>query len=481
MLSRTNKELLFLNSAMTEHNPFNNTEDILGWLKKRNDEVTVNVTKIRFSELKQWHFMQDSGNLVHDSGKYFSIEGIHIKTNWGAVNEWTQPVINQPEIGYLGMITRVFDGILYFLMQAKIEPGNINNVQLSPTLQATKSNYTRIHRGKKSLYLDYFINQSDHTVLLDQLQSEQGARFLKKRNRNIILLVEDDIPLHDDFRWMTLGQIKKLIHTDNTVNMDTRTVISGISYGNFQSDVVDFYNSISFDTGKDNKFSKGLLKSLLDCENSLHSLDNILSWLTQLKCSYELLTESIPLNKVSGWSSNDYEIYDDNHEYFKVIAVEVNISSREVQHWSQPLVEPAQDGICALIVKEINGIYHFLIQAKVECGNMDILEMAPTVQCLTGNYKKTDKGALPYLDYVLSSPPDRIRYNTYQSEEGGRFYQEQNKNMIIEADTAFPVEVPENYHWLTLNQLLAFLKFNNYLNIQARSLISSLIFCTHET
>jgi len=481
MLNQTYKELLFLNSAMTEYNPFITTKEILGWLKKRNDEVTVNINKIRFSELKQWHFMQDGGNLVHESGKFFSIEGIHIKTNWGDVNEWTQPIINQPEIGYLGMITRVFDGILYFLMQAKIEPGNINNVQLSPTLQATKSNYTQIHRGIKSLYLDYFINQSDYTVLLDQLQSEQGARFLKKRNRNIILLVEDDIPLHDDFRWMTLGQIKKLIHTDNMVNMDTRTVISGISYGNFQSDVVDFYNSISFDTGKDNKFNKGLLKSLLDCENSLRSLDDILSWLTQLKCSYELMAESIPLNKVSGWSSNDYEIYDNNHEYFKVIAVEVNISSREVQQWSQPLVEPAEDGICALIVKEINGIYHFLIQAKVECGNMDILEMAPTVQCLTGNYRNTDKGALPYLDYVLSSTPDRIRYNTHQSEEGGRFYQEQNQNMIIEADDTFPVDVPENYRWLTLNQLLTFLKFNNYLNIQARSLISSLIFCTHET
>ncbi len=135
--------------------------------------------------------------------------------------------------------------------------------------------------------------------MLDQLQSEQGARFLKKRNRNIILLVEDDIPLHDDFCWMTLGQIKKLIHTDNTVNMDTRTVISGISYGNFQSDVVDFYSLyLLFDTGKGNKFSKGILKSLLDSENSLHSLDDILSWLTQLKCSYELVTKSIPSNAI---------------------------------------------------------------------------------------------------------------------------------------------------------------------------------------
>jgi len=73
------------------------------------------------------------------------------------------------------------NGILYFLMQAKIEPGNINAVQLSPTLQATKSNYTQVHKGNVPLYLSYFLEErKDVTILLDQLQSEQGARFLKK-------------------------------------------------------------------------------------------------------------------------------------------------------------------------------------------------------------------------------------------------------------------------------------------------------------
>ena len=30
------------------------------------------------------------------------------------------------------------------------------------------------------------------------------------------------------------------------------------------------------------------------------------------------------------------------------------------------------------LVKKINGIYHFLVQAKLECGNFDIVELAPT-------------------------------------------------------------------------------------------------------
>jgi len=279
---------------------------------------------------------------------------------------------------------------------------------------------------------------------------------------------------------MTLGQIKKLTHKDNVVNMDTRTVISGISYGGYPSSVVDFYNTISGDEHSSQGFNKGILKSLLDADNALYNFDEILAWLTQLKCIFDLQTTPIPLDDVNGWTRDEYEIYDNGRDYFKVIAVNVEISSREVQRWSQPLVEPAQEGICAFVIKNIHGIYHFLVQAKIECGNMDILELAPTVQCLTGNYKKTKQGALPFLDYVLSCAPDQIRYCTYQSEEGGRFYHEQNKNMIIEADDDFPVDLPENYLWLTLNQLLAFLKFNNFLNIQARSLIASFIICKNE-
>ena len=40
-------------------------------------------------------------------------------------------------------------------MQFKAEPGNINNYQLSPTVQSTKSNFTKKHKGK-SLYIEYF-------------------------------------------------------------------------------------------------------------------------------------------------------------------------------------------------------------------------------------------------------------------------------------------------------------------------------------
>lgn len=454
---------MIVRSLLTTDNFFNSTNEIREWIRQRNKEVKVEIEIIPFREMKMWHSDED-GCIHHDSGRFFSIIGIDVKTNYHDIHHWRQPIINQPEIGYLGIITKEIDGILYCLMQAKIEPGNVNCVQISPTLQATKSNYTRVHSGKSPNYLEYFVNVRPENVILDQLQSEQGARFLHKRNRNIIIKVDEDIPVLPDFRWMTLGQIKELMSEDNMVNMDTRTVLAGLK--------VSDYVSLLDDLSKMSQFGKDILLS----SKTNHSYVDIrkhLSWLTKLKSKYELVIKDCPIKAMDGWVKNDYEIYRPDRLFFKIIGVNVTISNREVSSWCQPIVQPMQKGLCAFIIKKINGVYHFLVQAKLECGTYDIVELAPTVQCLIGNvFIATQKPA--FVDYVLNARKEQIIFDTWQSEEGGRFYKEQNRNIIIEADDDFDLKLPERYTWMTLNQIYTFLQFNNFVNIQARSLISVL-------
>lgn len=462
-----NTNQLFLKSLLTRENPFNSTEEVLDWLKERNRSVKVEIQTTRFSKLDQWVFDEQKGNLRHASGKFFSIDGIRVKTNYGMVPEWEQPIINQPEVGILGIITREIDGVLYFLMQAKIEPGNINKVQLSPTLQATRSNYTQVHKGNKPQFLEYFLD-SNKEVLLDQLQSEQGSRFLRKRNRNIIIRVTKEVPDHENFRWLTLGQIVDMMRQPNVVNMDSRTVISGIPYDGGEEFPINRFIADTHSVGRQ------LYESSLAGKRA-EEFDKTLSWLTELKSSFELWVERIPLQQIKDWIITEEGIYHKDHKYFSVIPVHVIIGNREVKQWDQPLLKPAQEGLCAFIVKNIRGKLRFLVQAKLECGNLDIIEMAPTVQCLTGNYRTAvEKPA--FLDYVLNAPRERIIYDVQQSEEGGRFFEEQNRNMIILADEQFEENVPDNFIWLTLGQMKYLIRFNNFLNIQARSLISSIQF-----
>lgn len=469
-------QLDFLVSAMS-HGNFQTTDQILGWMKSQNEEVVSNIMQIPISELRGWSYRDD--RIRHNSGKFFSIDGIHIRTNYRNTPEWDQPIINQPEIGFLGFIVKKFNGVLHFLLQAKIEPGNLNIVQLSPTLQATRSNYTRVHGGKAPTYLEYFNGEKDVLILVDQLQSEQGARFLHKRNRNIIVEVGEDeeLEVKEGYIWASLGQIKELLRYPNVVNMDSRTVISCINFGSYSEHSLRLLDAVKRMNGIHSSKPDSFLYSVLSGDNHLNELQNIIQWITSLKFKYELDVTPVGISEMKNWIYDGDTIHHESGKYFDVMGCRVEIGNREVVSWDQPMVRSAQEGLMGFIVKKINGIYHFLVQAKLESGNFDIVEMAPTVQCLTGNYRKgKNEYTIPYLEQILNAPKDKIWYSSYQSEEGGRFFQEQNLNIIVEVGEEFPIEVEENYCWLTLNQMLSFVTYNNYLNIAARSLLSAISF-----
>ena len=466
-------ELDFLISAIHQGNSIL-TGDVLTWMQQQNNEVVNTIKQIPLEGMRGWKYCDD--RIRHDSGKFFSIDGIRITTNYRDVSSWDQPIISQPEIGFLGFITKKIKGVLHFLAQAKIEPGNLNIVQISPTLQATRSNFMRVHGGAKPAYLDYFMGEKKVDILVDQLQSEQGARFLHKRNRNIVVRVDEneEIEQRDNFVWLTLGQLKDLMQYPNVMNMDSRTVISCIRYGNYSEHSLKMMSAFM----QLNKTSdKDLIYSMLSSGNHLHDLDDIIHWMTSLKFKYELGVEKIGISLMNHWTYDGYSLHHESNKYFDVIGVRCEIGNREVVSWDQPMVRSAQKGLMGFLVKKINGIYHFLVQAKLEAGNFDIVEMAPTVQCLTGNYRKgQNEYSIPYLEYFINAPKENVWYATYQSEEGGRFFQEQNLNTIVEVGDEFPIEVDPSYCWMTLNQMISFVTYNNYLNIAARSLLSSIRF-----
>ncbi len=428
---------------------------ITEWIKYQRSLVDVRINYVSFSNLSKWEFSSTEGIIKHDSGGFFTIEGIDIKTSFGEKNQWDQPIINQAEIGYLGFIVKEFYDGYKFLVQAKIEPGNINYVQLSPTIQATKSNFTQVHGGRSPDYLEYFVN-FNKKVIVDQLQSEQSERFIKKRNRNIIIEVEDEVEVKENYIWLTLSEFKNAIKLDNVVNMDSRTVISNLNYSLLKK----FYNT---ELNDENEF----VKSLLEENKSQHSFVELKSWLTELKFKYDLCIRSKKLSDLKEWIVNDSDIISKKHK-FRVIAADITISNREVAHWTQPLMEAVEEGIFAFIIAEINGIIHFLVQARLEAGCFDKFELAPTIQCYISETNT------PYMN-ILQSKKYKLLHESWQSEEGGRFFREQNKNMIIEINDYHTCEpLSENYRWMTLAQIYRFIEFNNYVNIQARSILSTI-------
>ncbi|MBZ0265844.1 NDP-hexose 2,3-dehydratase family protein [bacterium] len=484
MYQADDKNLEFLVSSLVEENDFNSTDDILNWMKEINSVQFFEVEQIPLADLRKWSFDSWTGDLRHESGGFFSIRGLRIRTNRGPVPEWSQPIIDQPEIGILGIVAKRFNGVLHFLMQAKAEPGNINSYQLSPTVQATRSNFLRLHGGKATLFLDYFTGQQKVKVLIDQLQSEQGARFYRKRNRNIIVQVDDDHEIENipsNFRWVTLCQMKKLMLQDNTVNMDARSVLSNVDYNPSKVTSLNAVNRNDLqtciaDAGYEGEELDRIVRFLMSSHQnnySLHVDDDILLRLASEKFKTDLEVRVIPLNEVEQWRRSQDAISHEEGKFFSIIGVRVAANSREVSSWDQPINHQVDPGIVAWLIQDIEGIPHFLVQLKLESGNMDLLEMAPTVQCITGSYHPSKQPS--YVGDVLNVPDEQVLFDTQQSEEGGRFYQESNRNIAIQVgEHSIPLDPDDNYIWMNLRQLKSFIRFNNFLNVEARSLLAIL-------
>ena len=137
-------------------------EEIFSWLNERKDRLEVKLERISLEECSPWYYNEKDGIIQNTKGTFFQIAGVRQIKNNGEIIE--QPIILQDEIGFLGIICCKIKGIWHYLMQAKIEPGNVNNVQVSPTIQATKSNFTQQHGGARPAFLEYFLNMPTQDI-----------------------------------------------------------------------------------------------------------------------------------------------------------------------------------------------------------------------------------------------------------------------------------------------------------------------------
>jgi oxidase EvaA len=424
----------------------NSVARVVGWIDERSRAHDYRVDLIPFEQLDTWSFDAVTGNLGHRSGRFFTVEGLRVTVEDTSrqvpPRSWCQPILNQPEVGILGLLVKDFGGIPHVLMQAKMEPGNRNLVQLSPSVQATRSNYTRVHGGTPVRYLEYFTESGRGRVLADVLQSEQGGWFHNKVNRNMIIEISGDVEAHEDFRWLSLGEVADLLRMDNIVSMDARSTLSCLPIQRAEA-------------------------------GALHADPELLFWFTDMRARYSVRADRIPLADVPGWHRTDTAIEHEEGRYFRIVAASVGAASREVAGWSQPLLEPCGTGVVCFLTAKVDGVTHVLAHARPEAGFAYSVELAPTVQCNPANHVHRPASEQPrYLDRVLSADPARIRYQAIQSEEGGRFRYAESRYMLVEVDE--PFAAPPEYRWVTRGQLAMLVRHGHYLNVEARTLLAVL-------
>jgi oxidase EvaA len=431
------------------------------WISERLANPRLSVKPIPLHDMKGWVIEPDSGNIRHTSGMFFSITGVKVRhRKQGSELTWDQPIIDQPEIGILGILVKKIMGVMHFCLQAKEEPGNINFVQLSPTVQATYSNYTQVHGGTPTRFINYFLDNDNVRILFAKLQTEDGGRFLYKSNRNMIVEVDESEPidLPDGFIWLTLRQIISLLRRSNLIHACTRSILSAIILPQTRS-----------------KKSQNALPRILN--GACGSVAEAVQWLDGKKAANHILAKREGLITLDDWKM-DTEGFFSHFEwrFFRIIGLEVSSTEREVCHWCQPILANPESGIIGLLITVRNGERMFLMQAKAEVGNRSTVQLGPTVQFTPGNYAGNEKLPKPFLfDEFSQLSTFPVVSESFQSEEGARFFLEQHSHRILALPDETELILPPDYRWISESQLRFFLHLGESVNSCARSIISCLI------
>ena len=288
-------------------------KNIFNWLNNQKKKQFLTVKKTDLSKLNKWIYSKKE--IYHKSKKFFRIAGIRIQSNFYNKKSWDQPIIVQNEIGILGIIKNKKTN--KYLLQAKVEPGNINKIQISPTVQATRSNYSRIHGGKTIPFLKYFLRRNKNF----SLQTEQAFRYTNKKNSNIVTYVNKKIDVDEKFRWFSKIEIFNLLKEKNLINMDTLSV-----------------------------FSSFIKKKKIDFP--LNNKKKMINWRNSLNKKYFLKNKIISLSSIKNWNLTKKKINHQTNNYFSVIGIKVKTNKREISEWYQPIIMGSEMAFVGYLIKK---------------------------------------------------------------------------------------------------------------------------------
>ena len=224
------------------------------------------------------------------------------------------------------------------------------------------------------------------------------------------------------------------------------------------------------------------IESLKDWSEIL-TLDQLKEWFIYQKENCLMRVKNCSLNKLKGWEIdlNEGVISHETKSFFSIIGLNIsNSETREIKSgWDQPIImEKDNDGgIVGIIRKKINKIPYYLIEAKAEPGNPDLVQISPTLQATYSNLRQSHGGRKPYFADLFLNPKEnncKVLFDQLMSEDGGRLYKKRNRGILIEVPSEYDIEIKETFCWITLFQIKSLIKSSSWVNPHTRSLISHL-------
>lgn len=385
-------------------------EEIDQFLNQYRDQCSTEITEFIDS-----NWVLRDGSLKHREIDFFEITAIR------DAFDRRQLMIRQREPALVGLLCTTVNNERYVLVTARCEPGLHGICQLTSTIQSTPSNYLQRHKGSSTPFIEYFISRVDGSKTIhDSLQTDWGDYYLGKTKRFHIIEVEELLVVSGPQRWIRLSDLRSLVLQDYAVTSDLRVALLLLC---------------SSETGL----------SFISTAPALESMPSISEALGD---GISMLDErEIQMNQ------SGYKFADDYGR--SIVFVDFTSTSREVNRWSQPLMEMDTNKRIDLWIDERTSDTRFAVRKGTQVGLQGIEQWFPA------QVIKTDR---------ISSNSKINEVKT--SAEGGRFYRhEVNLNLYQWTGEEFDGQV----EWWNRDEILSYAGNSMEMSIELR-MISALVF-----
>lgn len=173
------------------------------------------------------------------------------------------------------------------------------------------------------------------------------------------------------------------------------------------------------------------------------------------------------------WSLQDGRLTHASGGFFSVVGL--SYSTEDMSRVYQPFILQPEIGILGFLIRRNGDDVDLLVQAKTEPGTPGGAQLAPSFQCTESNYRRLHGGAsAPFYAYFAEQTGGTILLNTLQSEQGTRFVNKYNSNMIVEVDDEPDLSEPglAAWRWLSFSSARDLLRRDLLFNTDARSVLA---------
>lgn len=399
------------------------------FLRAVHDISKFTLEQVDLATQREWSI--DSGAMSHSCNGFFHVCGIESK-----VTAQQKLVLYQPQSALTGLAFYQKNGLIYVLLQARVEPGNTNVVQFGPTIQSTPANYLKLHGGKETSCTTWFTQYSKEvTPLSSSMQFDLGERYFQKSKWHNY--VELSSPVIDDqsMVWVSIEALREALSTSNFLNADLRSLLAVFDWNLIlgkQCDLKPTNNT----------------KVMFDVTPKLNFSNQHWKW--------------ISLDNLKSWQVSSSGIIDTAEQGYDVKIYKTGSLSREVSQWYQPLMRASSSGLVRLYLRKSGDSYECLVTIAWEFGISGGKIVHPSYVIYPGKSSK--------LPPAYSNATELASF--YQSDEGGRFIEHESLYQVLLVDQ---FEACENQYWISMSSLASLMRMSNTTSIQLRTIASSIL------